>query len=228
MDNASGSASSEPQPDKTPDKTPAKRRVRFRVPDDCYEHGQLCVYCLLFRDYPFASTELPHLKASNHVTYNDKLNLSLFFFFCRCWWWRLLPAALPALPGYRGDQFGWHCPLLCSGGCPVISLSGLLQKCRLLHWPVTAWDSSHPALVHSWVIAANSSSQGWNHWFYCLIPAVPAAALNKVFLGDGARQMLQSLSLFGASGYYAAKLAKQLYHLCLLFQNLLNWILNAL
>lgn len=27
-----------------PDKRPAKRRVRFRVPDDCYEHGWYCVF----------------------------------------------------------------------------------------------------------------------------------------------------------------------------------------
>lgn len=35
VDNLSVSASSEPRPDKLP----AKRRVRFKVPDDSYEHG---------------------------------------------------------------------------------------------------------------------------------------------------------------------------------------------
>lgn len=73
---------------------------------------------------------------------------------CRCRWRGFLPTSLPALPGYRGDQFGWHRPLLCSGWRPLLGLSGLLQKCRFLRWPATTWDISHPALAHPGVIAA--------------------------------------------------------------------------
>lgn len=71
----------------------------------------------------------------------------------RCWRWGLLPSSFPAVSGNRSDQCGWHCPLLRSGRCPLLSLSGLLQKCRLLHWPDTARNISHPALVRSRVIA---------------------------------------------------------------------------
>lgn len=62
-------------------------------------------------------------------------------------------AALPALPSDRCGQFGWHCPLLCPGWRPILGLSGLLQKCRLLHEPDKAWDISHLALVRPWLIA---------------------------------------------------------------------------
>lgn len=74
-------------------------------------------------------------------------------FLCRCWWRRLLPATLPALPSDSCDQFGRHCPLLCPGWRPLLGLPGLLQKCRLLHEPDTAWAVSHPALVWPWLVA---------------------------------------------------------------------------
>lgn len=103
--------------------------------------------------------ELRNLQFTNKWMYANTLHPFLSLLLSRCWWRRLLPASLPALPGYRSDQFGWHCPLLFCGWCPLYSLSGLLQKCRLLLWPDTAWDISHPALVHCRLIAATVCQQ---------------------------------------------------------------------
>lgn len=88
------------------------------------------------------------------VHFYPTTSLTLCLFPCRCWRWRLLPASLPALSSYRSDQCGWHRSLLCPGRHPLLSLSGLLQKCRLLHWPVAERDRSTQTLVCSRVIAA--------------------------------------------------------------------------
>lgn len=140
VDNVSVSASSEPQPEKPT----AKRRVRFKVPDDSYEQG-VCLF-------------ISHKSDIKNVfcMWNYQIPVSLLL--CRGWWWRLLPAPLLALFGYSSDQCGGNRPLLCSGRCPLLSLSGLLQKCRFLHWADTAWNNSDPTLVYPRVIAANSLS----------------------------------------------------------------------
>lgn len=67
-----------------------------------------------------------------------------------------MPASVPTLYGDCSDQCGWYCPVLRPGGRPFFSLPGLFQKCRLLHGPATARNSSDPTLVYAWLIAVNS------------------------------------------------------------------------
>lgn len=133
----------------------------------------------LHQMYKSTVTTLSKIVLQSTLFIFCSVTYTLYLCLCRCWRWGLLPASLPALPGYRSDQCGWHGPLLCSGRCTLVSLSGLLQKCRLLLWPDTARGSSHPTVVYSRVIAATSWSTLWSCWPY--FQQLPATSWDNVF-----------------------------------------------
>lgn len=78
----------------------------------------------------------------------------LGLFVCRRGRRRLLPAALPAVPGDGGDQPGGNGPVLRPGRPPLLGVSGLLQERRLLHAPDPARDLSAAALAGPGLVAA--------------------------------------------------------------------------